>query len=128
MLNKIIVIGRLTRDPETITTGGGNAVTTFSVAVDRAFTDSNGNRETDFIPVVTFRKLAEVCEKHLEKGRLVAVCGRLQVRNYEARDGGRRTIAEIVADNVEFLSPKKEERQAAAPPQEDKPPLDHIPF
>jgi len=103
VLNRIIVIGRLTRDPELRYTSGGIAVATFTVAVDRTFTNQQGQRETDFIPVVVWRKQAEVCANHLNKGRLVAVDGRLQIRSYETAEGQRRTVSEIVADNVRFL-------------------------
>lgn len=107
MLNSIVVIGRLTRDPETKSSTGGNTVTTFTVAVDRNFKDKNGNTETDFIPVVAWRGLAETCGRYLSKGKLVAVEGRLQIRTYEANDGSKRTVAEIVANNVRFLSPRE---------------------
>ena len=106
MLNRIVVIGRLTRDPELRSTSNGVAVATFTVAVDRNFSNNRGEKETDFIPVVVWRGLAETCGRYLSKGRLVAVEGRLQIRTYEANDGGKRTIAEIVAENVQFLSPK----------------------
>ena len=108
MLNKIIVIGRLTRDPEIKTTSSGTAVGTFTVAVDRNFANNNGEKETDFIPVVVWRGLAETCGRYLTKGKMCAVDGRLQIRTYEASDGSKRTIAEIQAENVQFLSPKGE--------------------
>lgn len=106
MLNKIICIGRTTRDVEIRTTSNGTAVGTFTVAVDRDFKAKNGEKETDFIPVVVWRGLAETCGRYLSKGKLVAVDGRLQIRTYEANDGSKRTVAEIVADNVQFLGPK----------------------
>ena len=106
MLNRIVVIGRLTRDPELRSTGSGVAVATFTVAVDRRFPNSRGEKETDFIPVVVWRGLAETCGRYLSKGKLVGVEGRLQIRSYEGNDGAKRTVAEIVADNVQFLSPK----------------------
>lgn len=109
-MNNISIIGRLTRDPETKTSTNGAVVTTFTVAVDRNFTASNGKKETDFIPVVTWRGLAETCGKYLAKGKQVGVDGRLQIRTYETSDGNKRTVAEIVANNVEFLSPKSESR------------------
>jgi single-strand DNA-binding protein len=102
-VNHIVLIGRLTRDPELRYTPNGVAVTHFTVAVDRRFTNQAGERETDFIPIVTWQKLAENCANHLRKGRLVAVEGRLQIRSYEAQDGQRRRVAEVVAGNVEFL-------------------------
>lgn len=102
-MNHIVLIGRLTRDPELRYTPNGVAVTHFTVAVGRRFTNQAGERETDFIPIVTWQKLAENCANHLRKGRLVAVEGRLQIRSYEAQDGQKRRVAEVVAGNVEFL-------------------------
>ncbi len=107
MINTIVLVGRLTRDPELrYTPSGGNAMATFTLAVDRNFTNQQGEREADFIRIVTWRKLAETCANYLSKGRLVAVTGRLQVRNYETDEGQKRTIAEVVADNVRFLDKK----------------------
>ena len=111
MINTIVLVGRLTRDPELKYTPGGHAVANFTLAVDRNFTNQDGEREADFIRTVVWRKLAETCAEYLHKGSLIAVTGRLQVRNYEDNDGNRRTIAEVVADNVRFLEPKKD-RQA----------------
>jgi len=102
MLNRIILIGRLVADPQLRYTQGGTAVANFRIAVDRPFTNQQGERETDFIDIVTWRRLAEVCAHNLNKGRLVAVEGRLQVRDYEY-EGQRRRQAEVVADNVQFL-------------------------
>ncbi|MEW6724965.1 MAG: single-stranded DNA-binding protein [Bacillota bacterium] len=103
MLNRIILIGRLVKDPELRYTANGVAVGGFRIAVDRPFTDQQGERQTDFIDIVVWRKLAETCAQHLNKGRLVAVEGRLQIRSYEAADGQRRRVAEVVADSVKFL-------------------------
>ncbi|ETT39614.1 single-stranded DNA-binding protein [Paenibacillus sp. FSL R7-0204] len=103
MLNRIILIGRLTRDPELRYTPAGVAVTQFTLAVDRNFTGQNGEREADFIPVVTWRQLAETCANYLRKGRLAAVEGRIQVRNYENNEGKRVYVTEVIADNVRFL-------------------------
>ena len=103
MLNRIILIGRLTRDPELRYTAAGIPVAHFSLAVDRPFTNQQGERETDFIDIVVWRKLAEVCTNNLGKGRLVAVEGRLQIRSYETQDGQKRRVAEVVAENVRFL-------------------------
>ena len=108
MLNNIIVIGRTTKDVEIRSTSNGTPVGTFAVAVDRDFKGKNGEKETDFIPVVVWRGLAETCGRYLTKGKMCAVDGRLQIRTYEANDGSKRTIAEIQADNVQFLSPKGE--------------------
>ncbi|HHY18510.1 MAG TPA: single-stranded DNA-binding protein [Firmicutes bacterium] len=106
MLNRVILIGRLTRDPELKYTSTGRAVSTFILAVDRNFTNQQGEREADFIPIVTWNKLAETVAHNLVKGRLVAVEGRLRVRSYEAKDGERRWVTEVNADLVQFLEPK----------------------
>ena len=116
MLNKVILIGRLTRDPELRYTPNGVAVTKFSIAVDRPFANSKGEREADFIDIVTWRKLAEICSNQLGKGRLVAVDGRLQVRSYEDNQGNKRKAAEVIADVVKFLDwPKDSQRATDAP-------------
>jgi len=107
MLNRVILIGRLTKDPEMRYTPSGAAVVTFSLAVDRSFKAASGERETDFINIVVWRQLAENCSKYLSKGKLAAVEGRLQIRNYETKDGQKRQAAEVVADDVRFLSPKE---------------------
>ncbi len=107
MLNKAILVGRLTKDPELrYTPANGVAVTTFTVAVSRRFTNQQGEREADFIPVVVWRKQAENCANYLNKGSLVAVDGMIQVRSYEDKEGQRRWVTEIVADSVQFLSRK----------------------
>lgn len=114
MLNRIILIGRLTRDPELRYTPSGVPVASFSVAVDRPFTNQQGERETDFIDVVVWRKLADLCGQYLAKGRLVALEGRLQIRSYETQEGQRRKVAEVVADNVKFLDKGKDDRSHEA--------------
>lgn len=108
MLNRAILIGRLTKDPELRYTPAGIAVATFTLAVDRPFTKGADNkREADFIPIVVWRQLAENCANNLRKGRLVAVEGRIQVRNYDNNEGRRVYTTEVIADNVRFLdSPK----------------------
>lgn len=108
MLNRVILIGRLTRDPELRYTPAGVAVTQFTLAVDRPFTSGQGEREADFIPVVTWRQLAETCANYLRKGRLTAVEGRIQVRNYENNEGKRVYVTEVIADNVRFLESNRE--------------------
>lgn len=99
-LNKIILIGRLTADPELRYTPSGAPVANFTLAVDRKFAK---NDETDFIPVVAWRRLAEICNEFLHKGKLVAVEGRLQTRSYEDRDGNKRKAFEVVADEMQML-------------------------
>ncbi|HOC91642.1 MAG TPA: single-stranded DNA-binding protein [bacterium] len=111
MLNRIILIGRLTREPEMrYTTGAGKPVATFTIAVDRGFQQAGREKEADFIRIVCWEKLAETCKKYLVKGQLVAVEGRLQIRNWETPQGEKRTIAEVRADSVKFLD--KPARQA----------------
>lgn len=110
-MNKAILIGNLTRDPEARTTQSGVAVTTFTIAVNRRFTNQQGVREADFIPIVTWRQTAELCARYLTKGRKVAVEGSIQTRSYDAQDGTKRYVTEIVADNVEFLSPNQQGEQ-----------------
>lgn len=102
MLNRIILIGRLVAEPQLRYTQSGIAVANFRIAVDRPFSNQQGERETDFIDIVVWRRLAEICANNLDKGRLVAVEGRLQVRDYEY-EGQRRRAAEVVADTVQFL-------------------------
>lgn len=106
MLNRIVLIGRLTRDPELRYVPSGHPVVSFTLAVDRSFANQQGERETDFIDIVAWRKLAEQVSQHLSKGRLVAVEGRLQIRSYETQDGQKRKVAEVVADGVRFLDRK----------------------
>ncbi len=125
MLNRIILIGRLVADPQLRYTQSGIAVTNFTLAVDRSFTSQNGERETDFIDIVTWRKLAETCANHLNKGRLVAIEGRLQIRSYDDRDGIRRKAAEVVADQVQFLDwPDRDQETTTAPDSG----FDEVPF
>jgi len=108
-MNKVILTGRLTKDPQMRSTQSGIAVTTFPLAVDRKYAKKDDGKPTaDFIPVVTWRKLAEICGKNLAKGRLVGVTGMMQVRTYE-QSGEKRYITEVVADEVEFLSPKEKQ-------------------
>ncbi|HET6781091.1 MAG TPA: single-stranded DNA-binding protein [bacterium] len=106
MLNRIVLIGRLTRDPELRYVPSGHPVASFTLAVDRPFVNQQGERGTDFIDVVAWRRLAEQVTQHLNKGRLVAVEGRLQIRSYETQDGQKRKVAEVVADGVRFLDRK----------------------
>lgn len=103
MLNRVILIGRLTKDPELRYTPAGVAVTQFTLAVDRPFSNQQGDREADFLNIVTWRKLAETCANFLSKGRLTAVEGRIQTRNYDNNEGKRVYVTEIIADNVRFL-------------------------
>ena len=109
MLNHIVLMGRLTRDPELRRTGTGVPVTTFSLAVDRDFGKTEtGERETDFIDIVTWRGTAEFVSKYFAKGRMAVVSGRLQIRNWTDKEGNRRRSAEVVADNVYFGDSKRD--------------------
>jgi len=103
-LNKTVLIGRLTKDPEVRTTSSGTKTASFTLAVDRNFKNSDGEREADFIPIVTWRGAADLTEKYLTKGKQVAVSGRIQTRSYEDKDGNRRFVTEVVADELQFLS------------------------
>lgn len=107
MLNKIVLMGRLTRDPELRKTQSGTAVASFSLAVDRDFKGQDGERETDFIDIVAWRGTAELVFKHFSKGRMMVVEGRLQIRDWKDKDGNNRRSAEVVADNVYFADSKK---------------------
>lgn len=103
MLNRVILIGRLTKDPDLRYSQTGVAVTTFTLAVDRPFTNQQKQREADFISIVVWRQAAEAAANYLKKGRLCAVEGRIQIRNYENNEGRRIYVTEVVADNVRFL-------------------------
>ena len=109
MLNKIILMGRLARDPELKRTTSGTAVTSFSLAVDRDFKSQSGDKETDFIEVVAWKNTAEFVSKYFSKGRMAVVEGRLQIRDWTDKDGGKRRSAEVVADNVYFADSKRSE-------------------
>lgn len=109
MLNKIILMGRLTRDPELRRTQSGTAVTSFSLAVDRDFKSQSGEKETDFIDVVAWRNTAEFVEKYFCKGRMAVVEGRLQLRDWTDKEGIKRRSAEVIADNVYFGDAKRSE-------------------
>jgi len=114
MLNRVILIGRLTRDPELKYTPNGTAVANFTLAVDRAFRSANAQgereKETDFIPIVVWQKQAENCANYLGKGSLAAVDGRMQVRSYDDKDGIRRWVTEVVADTVRFLDKRSDSK------------------
>ena len=109
MLNKIIIMGRLTRDPELRRTGSGTAVTSFSLACDRDFKSQSGDKETDFIEVVAWKNTAEFVSKYFTKGRMAVVEGRLQGRDWTDKAGNKRTTAEVVAYNVYFADSKRSE-------------------
>ena len=107
-MNRAFLVGNLTRDPELRKTQSDVSVCTFTIACNRRFTNANGQREADFIPIVVWRGQADNCYRYLKKGRRVAVSGSIQVRNFDDKDGNRRYVTEVVADEVEFLSPANE--------------------
>ena len=104
-MNKVILIGNLARDPEMHTTQGGVSKCSFTVAVTRRFANQQGVREADFIPVVAWRQTAEFCGRYFQKGKKIAVVGSIQTRSYDAQDGTKRYVTEVVADEVEFVTP-----------------------
>ena len=116
MLNKIFIMGRLTRDPELRRTQNGTAVTSFTLAVDRDFKSQSGEKETDFIDVVAWRTTAEFVAKYFSKGRMAVVEGRLQLRDWTDKDGNKRRNAEVLADNIYFGDAKKDADSGAARP------------
>lgn len=122
-MNKVILVGRLAQDPEVRYTQSGKAVATFSIAVSR-FAGSK-NTETDFIPIVVWEKLAEICGNNLTKGQRVLAEGRLQIRSYETQDGQKRRVAEVVAQTIEFLERK---HQNAPAPSDNSQPADASSF
>ena len=117
MLNHIVVMGRLTRDPELRKTASGVSVTSFTVAVDRDFTQQDGQKETDFLDVVAWRNTAEFAAKYFAKGRMAIVSGRLQIRNWEDKDGNKRRTAEILAENIYFGDSRKDDTASSTAAQ-----------
>jgi single-strand DNA-binding protein len=118
-MNKVILIGNLANDPEARTTQSGISQSTFRVAVQRRFANAQGVRETDFLTVVAWRQNADFCNRYLSKGRKVAVEGSIQTRSYDAQDGSKRYVTEIIADSVEALGSRNE---AGAPRSQDNGP------
>ncbi|MBN6859293.1 single-stranded DNA-binding protein [Staphylococcus capitis] len=125
MINRFIGVGRLTKDPEFRTTPNGVSVTTFTIAVNRTFTNAQGEREADFINCVTFRKQADNVNKFLTKGSLAGVEGRIQTRSYENNEGRRIFVTKVVCDSVQFLDTKNNNgnnnRQQTEQTQQEKP-------
>lgn len=118
MINRVVLVGRLTKDPEFRTTSNDVNVATFTLAVNRTFTNANGEREADFINVVVFRRQAENVNNYLSKGQLAGVDGRIQSRSYENQEGKRVFVTEVVADSVQFLEPKNNNQQNNQPQQQ----------
>jgi len=127
-MNKVILVGNLTRDPELSETPSGVAVCRFSIAVSRDYASSDGTRETDFFNITVWRGRAENCGKYLKKGNKVAIVGSLQNRSYEDKDGIKRTVTDVVASEVEFLTPKnaQSEEEPVAPVERKRPVLEAI--
>jgi single-strand DNA-binding protein len=119
MLNKVSLVGRLTKDPELRYLGNGTPVANFTLAINRAFKNRDGEREADFINIVVWRKQAENCANYINKGSLVAVSGRIQSRSYDGSDGQRRYITEVVADEVHFLESKNRDNRGGGYPSQD---------
>jgi len=120
MLNKVLFIGRIVKDPEVKVTTSGVAVATFSIAVGRNYANTNGEKETDFFNVVAYRKLAEIIGKYVKKGSLISIDGKIQNRSYEAQDGSKRYITEIICENVVFLDTKETSNQSTQQKAEEK--------
>jgi single-strand DNA-binding protein len=118
MLNKVVVMGRMVRNPELRRTNSGTAVASFTIACDRDFKSDGGEREADFIECVAWRNTAEFVSKYFTKGRMAVVSGRLQTRNWTSKEGNKRKATEIVAESVYFGDSKREELQNYAAPQE----------
>ena len=125
-MNKVCLIGNLTRDPELRATQSGISVCTFTLAVSRRYTDANGERQADFINIQVWRGLAESCAKYLSKGRKAAVVGSLQSRSYEDKDGNKRTAFDVVADEVDFLPSKNDTESAPSAPTQPKSPAANL--
>lgn len=113
-MNKAILIGRLASDPETTTTSSGISKCTFRLAVPRSFINAQGDRETDFLPIIAWRTTADLCARYLAKGRQCAVEGTIQTRSYDAQDGTKRYVTEIIAEQVQFLGSREEGTQSRA--------------
>ncbi len=128
MINKVVLVGRLTKNPEYRTTPNGISVSTFTLAVNRTFNNSNGEREADFINVVTFKKQADNVNNYLSKGSLVGVEGRIQTRNYENNEGQRIYVTEVVAERVHFLDSKGNSQQNNSSQQQRQVPAGNSPF
>ena len=108
-MNLTVLVGRLTKDPELRMTQSQNAVCSFTLAVDRKYKDASGERQTDFINCVAWRKTAELIEKYVKKGHRLGVIGSIQTRNYDDKDGRRVYVTEVVVDEIEFLQPREQQ-------------------
>ena len=130
-MNKILLVGRLVRDPEVRSMNNGSSVANFTVAVSRNFKNKDGNYDADFLPCVAFRAQADFVSKYFKKGSLIGIEGRVQTRNYDAQDGTKRYVTEVVVENIEFAGGKNEGSSNQAPsayvdaPSQD--PIDTMP-
>jgi single-strand DNA-binding protein len=114
-MNKAVLLGRLVREPETRTTSSQIPVTTFTIAINRPYKDSEGNRQADFIPIVCWRKQAELVATHFHKGDRITVVGSIQTRSYDDKEGNKRNITEVVADEIGFVDSKKTDDTERSP-------------
>ena len=122
-MNKVILIGRVCAAPEAFTTQSGISRSSFRLAVNRPYKNPQGNYDADFLPVIAWRQTADFCNRYLDKGRQIAVEGSIQTRSYDAQDGSKRYVTEIIADHVEALGSREDNRPAeapAAPPQRNE--------
>ena len=129
-MNKIILVGRLTKDPEVRTTSAGFNTVNFTVAVNRNFKNKEGNYDADFLPCVAFRQTADFISKFFKKGNMICLDGRVQTRNYDAADGSKRYVTEVVVENVEFVGGKNDSSSSSNPDFVDEPsvaPIDEMP-
>ena len=127
-MNKIIITGNLTKDPETSTTNSGVEVARFTLAVRRNFKNQNGEYEADFINCIAWRKTAELVGKFVSKGDKLGVVGRLQTRSYEAQDGSKRYVTEVIAEEIELFANKEKNDNGKEEKREYKPDDDFLPF
>ncbi len=125
-MNKVILIGNLTKDPELIKTPNDVSICKFNIAVDRGYADNEGNRETDFFNITVWRGRADTCAKFLKKGNKVSIVGKLQNHSYEDKDGIKRNVTDIIADEVEFLTPKAHEDVSVSSITRVRPELESI--
>ena len=129
-MNKIILVGRLTKDPEVRTTSAGFNTVNFTVAVNRNFKNKEGNYDADFLPCVAFRQTADFISKFFKKGNMICLDGRVQTRNYDAADGSKRYVTEVVVENVEFVGGKNDSSSSSNTDFIDEPsvaPIDEMP-
>lgn len=129
-MNKVVLVGRLTRDPELRSTSAGISTANFTVAVNRNFKNKEGNYDADFVSCVAFRNTADFVSKYFKKGNLISLDGRIQTRNYDAQDGTKRYVTEVVVENVEFVGGKNENSGSSTSNYIDEPlpdPVDNMP-